>query len=105
MQARTRPELQEKAWHPDFDVNGITVAVLLAALDAARAALPPLPQPPTPQPGAKPEPSAGVGYRTVGSREMRRTAQHHFFRGALAQRSSGCCPRIWKQHDDVAYLV
>lgn len=38
----------------DFHVNDITVEALLAALDAARAALPPLPQPPTPQQGAGP---------------------------------------------------
>ncbi len=47
-------EPQEKAWHVDFVVDGITVEALLAALDAARAALPPLPQPSTPQQGAAP---------------------------------------------------
>ncbi len=33
-------DVQEKAWHPGFDVESITLEELLTALDAARAALP-----------------------------------------------------------------
>jgi hypothetical protein len=44
-------ELQEKQWHVDFDAASITLESLLESLDAARAALPPMPETPAAQPG------------------------------------------------------
>ena len=40
------PPAQEKRWHPDFSVDTVTVEAVLAALEAAHAALPPLEAPP-----------------------------------------------------------
>ena len=90
----------------DFDVNGITVEALLAALDAARAALPPLPQPPTPQQGAGPmftEKTMAAGRRcrvTCGS-----LYRHPLFGDRPALWSPACSHRLYKQHYDVACLV